>query len=82
MPTAERAPRLRPVETIFVQDRIRGRVLMLRDTEGIAPGAVVVPAELAAVVTRLDGAHTTTQIAAEASRATGRPWGRRWWSSS
>lgn len=65
-------PRLRPVETIFVQDRARGRVLMLRDTEGIAPGAVVVPAHLAAVIGRFDGHRTTAQIAEDASRATGR----------
>jgi AmmeMemoRadiSam system protein B len=75
MPLDERVPRLRPIDTIFVQDRLRGRVLLLRDTEGIAPGAVVVPAELAAVVLRLDGESTPAQIAAQASRATGRPVG-------
>src|SRR5271170_2987645 len=73
MPLAERVPRLRPVETTFVHDRVRGRVLMLRDTEGIAPSAIVVPAELAAIVLRLDGASTPAEVAAEASRAMGRP---------
>src|SRR5689334_7455658 len=58
MPNAH--PRLRPVETIFVQDRARGRVLMLRDSEGLAP-----------VIGRFDGRHTTAQIAADATRATG-----------
>jgi AmmeMemoRadiSam system protein B len=72
MPVAARAPRLRSIEAVFVQDRARGRVLVLRDTEGIAPGAVMVPAELAAVVRRLDGARTIAQIATEASRQTGR----------
>jgi hypothetical protein len=72
MPVAARAPRLRSIDAVFVQDRARGRVLVLRDTEGIAPGAVMVPAELAAVVRRLDGARTIAQIATEASRQTGR----------
>jgi MEMO1 family protein len=71
MPIAERAPRLRPLEVTFVQDPARGRVLVLRDTEGIAPGSVVLPPELAAVVARLDGVRTAAQIAAEASRASG-----------
>lgn len=69
MPNAH--PRLRPVEAIFVQDRARGRVLMLRDTEGIAPGAIVVPAHLAPVIGRFDGRHTVAQIAADATRTTG-----------
>jgi AmmeMemoRadiSam system protein B len=72
MPAAP-CPRLRPVETVFVQDRERGRVLVLRDTEGIAPGAVIVPAHLAAVVGRLDGAHTAAQVAEGAARALGQP---------
>ncbi len=61
------------MEAIFTQDRARGRVLVLRDTEGIAPSAVVLPAELAAVVARLDGARSIPQIAAEVSRASGVP---------
>jgi AmmeMemoRadiSam system protein B len=73
MPPAERAvPRLRPVETVFIHERARGRVLLLRDREGIAPGAVMVPAELAAVVVRLDGTRTAAQVAALASRDTGK----------
>jgi hypothetical protein len=59
------------VETIFVHDRARGRVLMLRDTEGIAPGPVSLPAHLAPVVARFDGHRTCARIAADASRATG-----------
>ena len=70
--TAAPHPRLRPVETIFVEDRARGRVLMLRDTEGIAPGAIVIPPHFAAVVARLDGRRSSAQIAIEASRASGR----------
>ncbi|APR77702.1 phosphomevalonate decarboxylase [Minicystis rosea] len=64
-------PRLRAVESIFVQDRARGRVLMLRDTEGIAPGAVVVPAHLAVVIACFDGRRTPAQIAADVGRTSG-----------
>ncbi len=71
MSTAERAaPRIRSVE-IVVEKRPEGRVLVLRDTEGIAPSPILVPAELAAVVLRLDGVRTPAHIAAEASRASG-----------
>jgi MEMO1 family protein len=73
IPSAERVPRLRPVERIFVQDRARGRVLQLRDTEGIAPGAITLPAELAPIVDRLDGVRTAAEVAADATRASGRP---------
>ncbi|MFT3772203.1 MAG: AmmeMemoRadiSam system protein B [Minicystis sp.] len=66
-------PRLRPVETIFVHDRTRGRVLMLRDTEGIAPSAIVVPAHLAPVIGRFDGRRSSAQIAADVGRAGGQP---------
>jgi MEMO1 family protein len=68
----DRCPRLRPIERIFVQDRAHGRALMLRDTEGIAPSAVTIPAPLAIVVSRFNGARTIAQIAADASRAAGR----------
>jgi AmmeMemoRadiSam system protein B len=54
---------------IFVQDPARGRVLMLRDTEGIAPSPVVLAAAHAAVVARLDGHRDAAEIAADAARA-------------
>lgn len=65
-------PRLRPIESIVVPDRKHGRVLMLRDTEGIAPSAVTVPYVLASIVTRFNGTRSVTQIAAEVSHADGR----------
>jgi len=65
-------PKLRPVESVFVQDPTHGHALMLRDTEGIAERAVVLPATLAAIVARFNGARSYAQIAAEASRAEGR----------
>lgn len=67
------APTLRSIETIFVQDRARGRVLMLRDTEGIAPSAIVVPPHFAPIIARFDGRHTPAQIAAEVSRSSPEP---------
>lgn len=65
-------PRLRAIEAIFVQDRARGRVLVLRDGEGIAPSPVIVPADLAPLVLGLDGTRTAAELAAAASRP-GRP---------
>jgi hypothetical protein len=73
MSKAASTPRLRPIETIFVPDAERGRVLVLRDTERIAPSALTVPAHLAEVIGRFDGRRTTAQIAAEAAGALGRP---------
>jgi hypothetical protein len=66
-------PKLRSVESIIVPDPVHGRTLMLRDTEGIASGAVVVPASLIPVLARFDGARSAAQIAADATRATGKP---------
>src|SRR5262249_17004712 len=44
---------------------VHGRALMLRDTEGIAPSPVVVPIEMARVVTRFDGTRTAEALADE-----------------
>ncbi|WP_437683217.1 AmmeMemoRadiSam system protein B [Sorangium sp. So ce131] len=44
---------------------------MLRDTEGIAPSAVIVPAESSAVLARFDGRRTVDEIARDVSRSTG-----------
>lgn len=61
-------PRLRSIESVIVPDPVHGRALMLRDSEGIAPDAVVMPASFADVLARFDGVRTTEQIAAEATR--------------
>lgn len=66
-----RRPRLRAVETIVVPDPRHGRVLVLRDTQGVADGYAVVPPALIPVVARMTGAYTTSEIAALASRETG-----------
>ena len=62
-----RRPKLRSLELVTVPDPIHGKVLMLRDGEGIAPSALTMPAVLAAVVARFNGTRTTDQIAAEAT---------------
>ncbi len=56
-------PRLRAVEIVVVADPAHGRALMLRDTEGIAPNAIVMSAALSSILRRFDGAHTIEQIA-------------------
>jgi hypothetical protein len=60
------------VESIVVPDPQHGRVLVLRDTEGITEGTVCVPPALIPIVARFTGEHTCAQIAAEVSRELGR----------
>jgi AmmeMemoRadiSam system protein B len=71
MPSPKR-PELRPVETLVVPDRAHGRVLVLRDTQGIAPGHAVIPPPLVPIVSRFDGRHSTRDVAREASEEMGR----------
>jgi AmmeMemoRadiSam system protein B len=56
-------PRLRAVETIVVPDRRHGKVLVLRDTQGIAQGHAMLPPPLVPIVARFDGSRTCEQIA-------------------
>ena len=64
-------PVLRPVESIVVPDREHGRVLVLRDTQGITDAHAVIPPALASVVVRFTGRLTCEEIALEASREVG-----------
>jgi AmmeMemoRadiSam system protein B len=64
-------PALRLVETILVPDPQHGRVLVLRDTEGITEGTVSIPPALIPVVARFTGEKTCEQIAVDASRELG-----------
>ena len=64
-------PQLRSVESIVVPDEQHGRVVVLRDTRGIAPGHAVLPPALLPIVSRFDGEHTFAEIAAEASAEIG-----------
>ncbi|MEO8877676.1 MAG: AmmeMemoRadiSam system protein B, partial [Polyangiaceae bacterium] len=56
-------PRLRPLDTIVVPDERHGKVLILRDTEGIAHGIARIPPFLVPIVTRFDGSLTVEEIA-------------------
>jgi AmmeMemoRadiSam system protein B len=60
-------PRLRPLETIIVPDQTHGKILILRDTEGIAKGVAQIPPFLVPIVRRFDGELTCAEIAKEAS---------------
>ena len=51
-----------------MNDPERGRLLVLRDTQGIASGHVALPAALGAVLARFDGRHTCREIAADVGR--------------
>ena len=64
-------PALRAVESIIVADREHGRVIVLRDTQGISGGHAVVPAGLWPVVARFTGAMTCEGIARDASADAG-----------
>jgi AmmeMemoRadiSam system protein B len=69
--TATSRPRLRPIELIVVPDRQQGRVLMLRDTQGVATSHAVLPLEAIPIVSRFTGASTCEEIARLASREVG-----------
>jgi AmmeMemoRadiSam system protein B len=71
MATPSSRPRLRPVETIFVNDPREGRLLVLRDTQGVVQGHVAMPAALAAVVGRFTGRRTCEEIARDVSQDLG-----------
>ncbi len=66
-------PALRPVETLVVPDGENGRMLVLRDTEGVTEGSVCVPPPLIPIVARFTGEKTCDEIAAELSRELGAP---------
>src|SRR5580658_7484969 len=64
-------PALRPVESIVVPDREHGKVLVLRDTQGVTDASAVIPPMLVPVVSRFTGRRTCEEIAREASREVG-----------
>jgi len=71
MTSSPSRPRLRPVETIVVPDPRHGKVIVLRDTQGVAKGHAVIPPPLVPIVARMNGRLTCAQIAKEASRELG-----------
>lgn len=62
---ANSKPRLRDVDVTHVRGDDGQPAVMLRDTEGIAPGYVLIPRALVPVVARFDGARSLAQIATE-----------------
>ncbi|UQA56044.1 AmmeMemoRadiSam system protein B [Polyangium aurulentum] len=72
MPKVSVCPRLRSVETIYVPHATLGQALLLRDSEGIASGAVAVPMDLVPVIARFDGVSSPAVVAQRASRASGK----------
>ena len=70
---ARSRPALRAVESIVVPDREHGRVLVLRDTQGITDAQAVLPPVLVPVVSRFTGNLTCEEVAREASAELGAP---------
>ena len=64
-------PALRPVESIVVPDKQHGRVLVLRDMQGVTEAHAVVPPVLVPVVARFNGASTCEESARAASKEIG-----------
>jgi AmmeMemoRadiSam system protein B len=64
-------PLLRAVETIVVPDPHHGRVVVLRDAEGVADKSVCIPPPLVPIVMRFTGEKTCAKIAEELSAELG-----------
>jgi AmmeMemoRadiSam system protein B len=60
-------PALRPIESIVVPDPKHGRVLLLRDTQGVTDATAVLPPALVPIVARFNGARTCEEIARDAA---------------
>jgi AmmeMemoRadiSam system protein B len=69
--SAHSKPRLRAVETIVVPDGRHGRLLVLRDTQGIAPGHAALPPLLVAIAAKFTGDGTCAEIARACASETG-----------
>lgn len=64
-------PALRAIESIAVPDPRHGRVLLLRDTQGVTDAHAIIPPELVPIVSRFTGESTCREIARDASRELG-----------
>jgi hypothetical protein len=71
MASAGSRPRLRPVETIVVPTASGEKVLVLRDTLGVAKGHAQVPLPLVPILARFTGRATCAEIAAAAGKELG-----------
>src|SRR5260370_40248265 len=68
---ARSCPSLRSLESIVVPDRQHGRVLVLRDTQGVTDAQAVLPPVLVPIVARFTGQLTCEEIAHEVSQELG-----------
>ncbi len=64
---ARSRPALRAVESIVVPDREHGRVIVLRDTQGVTEAQAVIPPVLVPVVARFTGKLTCEEVARDAA---------------
>jgi AmmeMemoRadiSam system protein B len=64
-------PSLRAVETIVVPDPRHGKLLVLRDTQGVTDAQAAIPPPLVPIVARFDGERTCAEIAQEVSAELG-----------
>ncbi len=60
---ARSRPALRRVESVVVPDERHGRVLVLRDTQGVTAAQAVLPPAIVPIVARFTGQRTCEQIA-------------------
>jgi AmmeMemoRadiSam system protein B len=68
---ASSRPALRAIESIVIPDRRYGKVLLLRDTQGITDAHAIIPPELVPIVSRFTGDRTCAEIARVASKDLG-----------
>jgi hypothetical protein len=54
----ESRPALRPLESIVVPHPEHGRVLVLRDTQGVTENSAILPPSLVSIVSRFTGRRT------------------------
>jgi hypothetical protein len=71
MTKASLRPVLRSVEIVIEPDPEHGRVLVLRDPEGVAEASLCIPPSLIPIVARFTGENTCAQIAHDLSRDLG-----------
>jgi AmmeMemoRadiSam system protein B len=71
--TPRSRPALRSLETLVVPDAEHGRVLVLRDTQGVTSAYACIPPALFPIVSRFTGEWTCAQIAREVTALGGRP---------
>jgi AmmeMemoRadiSam system protein B len=66
-------PAIRPVESIVLPDPTHGRVVVLRDTQGVTSVPACIPQDLIPIVARFTGELTCAEIAEAVSLELGEP---------